>query len=192
MSYIIQNTQSPHSTLRANPKLRSSFMVRNASIIFFLLFNSSRLFNIHASSINFRRQLTYYSDVSFLRFGSLLMRGIGDVKYEPIGTNYALSAYYTALRRLDQYSSSSKPTLSLLRCTTRVFLNPYFRPVSFILTSASKSSFQAALHKFLRMLLHSWFAWPKKNISISTHSFISANLSLLRFLNLYYFKVYRV
>jgi hypothetical protein len=192
VSYALQNLSSLQSTLRINPKLRASFTCRNVPVIFFLLFNSTRLFNLNSSSLQFRRQLIHYSDVSFLQFGSLVFKELRDIKYEPIGTNYALSAYRVALTLIDNYLFGLNIPSPAILCTPRSFVNPYFQSTSLFITPSSKQSFSSALHKFLRMILHLWFTWPGKYTSVTTHTFITPSTSVLRFLNLYYFKVYRI
>ncbi len=192
MSYIIQNFYYPNNSLRTTIRVRSAFIARNFQIIYALLSNSSKLFNILSQSYSSTRHVLKIANSSFKAIAKVLLPGLKYMRYTPIGLNFPMTAQYRALIGLEDLINGFKTPEKLLELTDRHLVNPYFIVTSIVITPVSKKMFAYAFYKFMRMILSLWFYWPKKYHITTHYTHVNSGLTLVRFLNNYYFKVYNI
>lgn len=192
VSYLIQNFYYQNSSLRMTIRVRSAILARNFHVIYILLSNSSKLFNILSQSYPLYRYILKIANLSFREIAKVLFTKVKLMRYTPIGVNFPLSARYQALKGLDLLLNGNDTPTQLLKLSDRSITNPYFMGTPIVITPVSKKPFAYTFYKFMRMTLNMWFYWPKK-YSITTHyTDVVSGVTLLRFLNSYYFKVYNV
>ena len=153
MSYLIQNTYSPSYSLKISLRTKTAFLVRNSAVIYTLLNSTSLAFNLQyftfSYSINAVVKLGYFFD----KFTKVVFPKPKFLQYEPIGTNFSTSAYYTCLVNIDSLLTNSVKFTEFAPLSNNNFKYPYFLKTRIAITPIAKRPLSLALYKFLRMNL---------------------------------------
>ena len=195
MSYLIQNFKYTSSSLRYNLKLRALLLLRNTNILFSLVklpWQFTKLLYLDRTLSSYRKVVGFYL---FMKFTKILLPSIKLFKYTPIGINYPKSAHFTALTLLlSAVSVASKSVTKLQHHTTSTSnLNVnYILSSQIYITTLAYKPVKTALFKLMFMSLSCWFNWPRR-YTLPAQSFsLSAQWHLLKFLNVYFFKIYNL
>ena len=192
MSYVIQNFYYPTNSLRSTTSSRAAIIVRNFGLIHALFSNSTKVFNMLATTGKSPRFSHLVTDLYFNAFAKAVFRKPSFMKYTPIGTNFPLSAQYNALYGINNLLSTKKSIKIFLPLPNNYFKMPYFEGYRVAITPISKKPLSYAVYKFLRLTLSMWIYWPKKYKITANFTLIHSSWHLLKFLNKYFFKVYNI
>jgi len=173
-----------------NVRNRSALLVRNTPLICLLLSDPSRAVRLISPAGANLRGLTALRNWAFCNIATALIIKPKYLKYTPIGINFPFSAHYETMSQVDNHLDMTARPVSLLPLTPYYITYPYFTGLIIAITPISKKPFSYALYKLLRMSMQLWFQWPRR-YAITTHfTYIQSELNLLRFLNIYYFRIY--
>jgi len=114
------------------------------------------------------------------------------LKFVPFGVNFPSAAHLFTLRFLTQ-SLRHKNIVALRNSTPNSLLDyPYFSKHQIAITPISKKPFATAVYKLLKLNLNLWFVWPRGFKMAMNYTDVTYPITLLRFMNKYFFKVYSV
>lgn len=192
MSYVIQNFYYPTNSLRSTIRSRAAIIVRNFGLIYALFSNSTRAFNIMATTGKSPRYPHLLVDYYFNAFAKAVFKKASLLSYTPIGVNFPLSAQYNALYGINKLIDRNEPAKTYLSIPNRYFKMPYYEGYRVAITPISKKPLSYAVYKFLRITLLMWAYWPKRYKITANFTLLHSSWHLLKFLNKYFFKVYNI
>ena len=195
MSYLIQNFKYTSTSLRYNLKLRALLLLRNTNILLSLVKMPWQFTKL----LYLDRTLSYYRKVVglylFMKLSKVLLPSIKLFKYTPVGVNYPKSAHFTALTLLSTAVSTASSSVAQIQNSTssvpKLKTNYILNSQVYITTLAYKPV-KTALFKLMFMSLSCWFTWPRRYALPSQSFSLSAQWHLLKFLNVYFFKIYNL
>lgn len=192
MSYLIQNFRNDPKNSKLTVRTKSFLVLRNIHVIWTFLFSPLPSVNIGANSYPNIYFIALYGDTFFNKFLKYALPPTRRIKYIFIGLNLPKSSTYTLYKVLDKFLNTEKIDYKLKTFSNNYFINPYLRNISLIVIPQTHRMFIYTLAQLLRLLLHTSIHWPKKLKPRLHYSKLVYNITLLRFLNKYYFKVYNV
>ena len=178
--------------MKATNRSKAALLARNFQLLTLLLFSTPESFSLLASSMRFQRQVQWINHQSFTRLAPTILSHMRRMKSVVVGSNFPRSVYFAALSCLGNDVGATPLTRPLLSDAESTLIRPYYIGVPVVVLPLSRRTFMATLHKFLRISIQPWSSWPLNYRPTVSHLSVSQQWSLLRFVNMYYFKVYRV
>lgn len=193
MNYVIQNFSPVYSSIRLNLRIRAAWLARNFYVVYTLIMSNYKGFVINPAMGFAAKTLFLLGHGAFRQLSKVLFSNTKRFKYIPIGSNFPVSAQRFAVSSITSLLTvnSSRPRL-VLPVTSEAFTNPYFQGSHIAITPVANKPFAAAIFKFLRMSLATWFSWPRAFVLSTHYTHITQAWRLLKFLNKYFFKVYGI
>lgn len=195
LSYLIQNFPLNEASLRINLRLKSVWMARNAATVISVLGPSIR--NINLLNLNYTLA-TYKQLISpylFSKLSKIIFPKTKSLKYAPIGLNFAKSVHHYGLRTATTAltSTNANPNSAILgRALVNYFTSQYYYGSYVHLAMLSNKPMKLLIYKFLFSSLSCWFSWSKR-LTVPLQCFaVLKNWRLVKFINLYYFKIYSI
>ena len=193
MSYLTQNFYSNGVVTKVTNKTRSLWAVRNAYAVYML--GTSSLF--YQLSLAQCPLLQFYCEsiigTKFNHFYQTVYRGIFRLRTQLLKTHFPVSAYYSSISGVESLILYRKaPTYHPFFGEVDVFDSAYAKHAPAVKILHANRPYRLALWKFMNMLTLLWFQWPRRYFLTEQYVLATRNWRMLRFLNLYYFKVYNV
>lgn len=192
MSYLIQNFGYQHYILRVNWKVRALNLIRNYSTIYALLNSHALVLPQNVQTWQFSKLFLTTHNFYFTRFYYALFPKVKEVKHSPIGVNFAKSAQFAALVKLDTLAQLPSSPVLPFRTPLSARLYPYAFGTPLVITPTAKSFYFNLLHRFFHMSLSIWFYVPSSYKFFVHYTYLAPRFRFLTFTNKYYFKVYHV
>jgi len=149
-------------------------------------------FNIKASTWHFSKLAVKFHYVYFTNLFLAAFPRPKELRYTPLGVNFATSAHLTALKKIDATLIRFYDTSKVLPNTYSRITYPYATNLTIVLTSISKNYLYDLVYRFLRLSLHVWFFWPGTYKVKAHHTVVSTHWWKLNFLNEYYFRMFAI
>lgn len=111
-------------------------------------------------------------------------------KNHPVGNRGFNALKFGALRTsLGFFDNQPPKSVTPLRSST-FHHNRYYNSTPFLLTRATKKTLRASLFKFLTLTTLTWVQWSRLHRFTQQHTYLPYDFFFLRFLNVYFFKVF--
>ena len=192
LSYVIQNFEHHHFSVKASWKVKAVFVARNFATIYTFLNSLSTPFNLNAITWNISRILRVTLSRYFTHMYDASFPKVKDMRHTPIGVNFPKSTHYFALTQLNRALTSFTSVSTSLPLTERRVLYPYPFASPLVITPVANNFSVDLLYRFFKASLTVWFTWPSRYKTWVHYSYLTPRLRQLTFLNKYYFKVYHV
>lgn len=193
MCYVIENFQSNFTTLRWNLRLSSLIFLRNVSTLFHL----TSAFYYHKLGPNLLYTAAISQQHLFWQFfvkGFFRVLNRTSVKSKfPLVTNIAYSIQFWALKQsLHLFYNYNYPLKLSLPAGTSLLHLPYHYYLTRKLSTLGllKHPYRQTMFCFLRLLLTPWYQFNLVAKSSHLTLFIAEEYKVLRYYNLYFFKIY--
>ena len=182
-------------SLRINLRLKSVLMARNALLIVSALgpsVKNTNLLNLNYTLAVYKQLISPYL---FSKLPKIIFPKAKSLKYVPVGLNFVKSAHHyglrTALEPLTPTNSYVNSDM-LGKSLARYFTSQYYYGSYVHLAMLSNKPMKSLIYKFLFSSISCWFSWSKR-LTIPLQCFsVSKNWRLVKFINLYYFKIYSI
>lgn len=192
MSYLIQNLQQSHPSIRINLRVRTAFLARNIHVIYTLLTTGSLPWLFHKFTRSFSIHTALRFKHLFSKSARVLLPKPKFLRFVPMGVNFPNSAYYKTITGIERLVTGYRCTTELHSIPKHRIKYPYFTPHKVAITPVTNRAVFKALYKFLHMSLNLWCVWPRLYNLTAHFTPIGGNLLLVKFLSKYFFKVYSI
>ena len=170
-------------------------MARNALVIVSALGPSIKNLNL----LNLNYTLTTYklliSPYLFSKLPKIIFPKAKSLKYVPTGLNFAKSVHHSGLRTaLEPLTPASTNVSSSIlgRTLASYFTSQYYYGSYIHLAMLSNKPMKVLIYKFLFSSINCWFSWSKRLTIPLQCLVVPKNWRLVKFMNLYYFKIYSI
>lgn len=189
-SYLIHNFKKRSCVYRWTPKRNLNWLLSNLPVLYImsvqLLFGEWRTLLNLTTNHNMQVLFKYVFSQSMLhKTNSSLV-----FKNHPVGNRSFNSLKYGALRlALGFFDNVPSPMLLPAR-SIEFHHNRYHNSTPFLLTRATKKILRASLFKFLTLTTLTWVQWSRLHRFTQQHTYLPYDFYFLKFLNVYFFKVF--
>lgn len=189
---MVHNFSKRSSIFRWTPKKHLLWLLNNTTFFYFstvqlMLLAWSSLSLITTKSI-FQRLFKYGFNQTALK---LTLAPLSFKNY-PVGTNFSQTIKYWILQKNILCFSNKTWNLPRVFSTNQNFFSRYYVITPINLTRATQKIFRSVFFKFLTILTLTWTHWGSKHRFWVQHTYLSQNFHLLKFLNVYFFKILNI
>ena len=189
-SFLIHNFLIRSRNFRWTPKTYLMWIAYNLPILFFYSLQITR--GSWATTLNLSNKHVFQTLMSYGFRETFLKHVVRAVEFNnhPARITLTTSLKYLISQTGLTLASRKKVTLVPLRRFDKIVFNKYHLLVPCILTRSSSKLYKTFLVKSLLFSLLTWNQW-NNNIGVTAqHTHLFSDLYLLRFINVYFFKIF--
>ena len=186
MGYLTQNKDFNNYTLRINIRIRSTWIVRNSVLIYFILSSFASAPNFSLTSTKDIFILLKISKYVFGRFPHFVFLSSKYLRQTTFGLNFPKSAHYKGCRQI--CAMFDQNSVEIVRHVRIHYL--YHSVISIVTTPRLRKFFKCLLYQIFTYWLNVWVVLS--NSLILPHSFVCAPgwWKFITYTNVFYLKVY--
>ena len=157
IGYLIHNFSYIYTAFRSNWRIKALYALRNFDRIYAFTATTTVPFNIYASTLCLSPILLKYMRHYFTNLFHAAFPRPKEVRHAPLGVNFARSAHFTALTKLDETFTPFKDTSKVLPNTNSRITYPYATGFYMVLTPLLNNYLLDLFYRFLKLSLQVWF-----------------------------------